>query len=179
MSIMAYIMSLEAGGYLSELHPSFGANTGVQRVFAFPAAEGPLKGPWVSPLEAAQFNRAKAVLDLFMQGETMATRAPPSTSGRAQLALLDPAEDRVWEFRTRKGKLKKNEPRYGVRIFGMFACKDVFIAMLTDSKENCLEDDDYTLTIEACKRHWRSYFSSYDPALGDSTDDYLTNWFSC
>jgi hypothetical protein len=135
-----------------------------------------LGGPWPSRQEEEdRYRTAKAVIDLFIDGTYMAVRVPPSTSAKAQLALLLPNNARVWEFRTRPSK----KFRYGVRVFGMFAKKDLFIAMATAFKEDLLDDSDYPEQIAFCVRTWSTYFQSYDPDLGTPPDAYLSNWTPC
>lgn len=62
-------------------------------------------------------------------------------------------------------------------MFGMFAAKDLFVAMTAAFKEDLLNETDYPAEIERCKREWRRLFPSYNPSLGDSADAYLSNSF--
>jgi hypothetical protein len=144
-------------------------------VVAYQAVQQALSGPWASATERDRYATVKAVIDLFIDGEEIAVRVPPSTSARAQLALLDPATDEVWEFRTRSQK-KKGGHRYGVRVFGMFADKNLFVAMSSVFKEDLLDDDDYLREVEFCKRQWRILFPPYPSHLGNPPDAYLSNW---
>ena len=142
---------------------------------AYQTVQQAFSGPWETTAEQDRYGTVKAIIDLFIDGEVMAVRIPPSTSARAQLALLVPADGEVWEFRTRPEK-KKRGHRYGVRVFGMFADKDLFVAMSAVFKEDLLDDSDYPREIEFCKRQWRTLFPTYDPHLGDPPNAYLSNW---
>ena len=125
-------------------------------------------GLWDSTECQIRYARARAVVDAFIGGLRIAARYPPSRSAKAQLALLDPSEEQVWEFRSR-------EPKPGVRVFGRFSELDVFVALKTKLRENI--DADFTQEKEQCKREWRRLFPTYPPHKGDSLYDYLTNYY--
>jgi hypothetical protein len=175
MSIRAIVTAWKTDGTLSVVQRDVETKAAARCVVAYQTVQQAFSGPWSSASEQDRYRTVKAIIDLFIDGEAMAVRVPPSKSARAQLALLDPTDDAVWEFRTRPGK-KKGGHRYGVRVFGMFADKNLFVAMSPAFKEDLLDESDYPREIEFCKRQWRMLFPSYKPRLGDPPDAYLSNW---
>lgn len=119
--------------------------------------------------QSVRFREARAVVDAFTEGLIISARYPPSKSVRAQLALLEPSSDEVWEFRSRK-------PKPGARVFGRFADVDLFIALGIEFREEI--DDDFAREKEACRRQWRTYFQSYQPLKGNDLSDYLTSYYA-
>jgi hypothetical protein len=177
MSIGVLGSAWKADGTLSCVQHEIESESRVRRVLACKEIQGRLSGPWGSGTEDERLQQIKAVIDLFIAGQVMAVRIPPSTSAKAQLACLNPWRDCVWEFRTRPVK-KKGAFRYGVRVFGMFASKDLFVAMRVAYKEDLLlTEREYRREVERCKRIWRMLFPSFNPRFGDSADDYLSNFF--
>jgi hypothetical protein len=175
MSIRTIIAAWKINGTLFAVKRDVETREAAACVVACQMVQQAFTGPWASDAERDRYATVKAVVDLFIDGEVIAVRVPPSTSAKAQLAQLAPAENGVWEFRTRRGR-KKSDHRYGVRVFGMFAAKDLFVAMSSVFKEDLLDDSDYPREIEFCKRQWRMLFPTYDPHLGDTPDAYLSNW---
>lgn len=175
MSIRTIIAAWETDGSLSVVRREVEAASPVRCVMATRYAQSKLSGPWGSIAEEERFRTIKAVLDSFISGDVMAVRVPPSKSARAQIALLEPPEAAVWAFRTRPDKVRNNL-RYGVRVFGMFAERDLFIAMSAEFKENLLDESEYSEEIAFCRRRWGAFFSSYDPVLGSNHDAYVSNY---
>jgi hypothetical protein len=96
---------------------------------------------------------------------------PPSRSVYAHIALLENRQDEVWEIRAR-------DPKPGIRIFGRFSEKDVFIAFNIVPKDEIEKFDDYSPWIRNCKREWAKCFATLPPHTGNSGDDYISNIFS-
>src|SRR5690348_1436075 len=63
---------------------------------------------------------ARAVLEAFVDGKRITTKSKPKS--RAEMAVLCPHEDGIWEFRDVK-------PRPSLRILGGFMSKNVFVAL--------------------------------------------------
>ena len=152
-------------GDLVVLEPALQATATVRHVIATREVYEELCGEWDDIECEIRYARARAVVDAFIGGLRLAARHPPSTSAKAQIALLNPPEEQVWAFRSR-------EPKPGVRVFGCFAEIDVFVALNTELKENI--DADYVREKEKCKRAWRQFFPTYTPLKGTSLADYLT-----
>ncbi len=166
MSIWDVINAWTEDGDLVVLQPEFDPPEGGRFVIATKEVQRDLYGSWPDPKLEARYARARAILDAFISNSRIAARYPPSKKVEAALALLQPASEEVWEFRTSKP---------GVRVFGRFAEFNVFVALNIELKENINED--YTKEKEICKRQWRKFFStSYKPLSGDKLSDYFDNF---
>ena len=175
MSILTILSAWIADGTLSVIHREVERTAPARCVVACQEAQRALTGPWRSAVEEDRYRSVKATIDSFIDGDVIAVRVPPSKSAKAQLALLEPPNAAVWEFRTRPER-KKGAHRYGVRIFGMFVKRDIFIAMSGVFKEDLLDKSEYVEEIAFCVQRWRSLFASYNPNQGTSADVYLSNW---
>lgn len=168
MSIRLMIREWVKDGALTLLPPTISSDSAVRWIFCSKEVWTALNGPWRSTDEQSNMGRARGALDAFVTGKIIAVRLPPSKNIRAHLAMLSEAEEEVWEFRCR-------DPSPQVRIFGRFADKDTFIALLSKYKTELANDDDYLAAKEDCKREWRVYFPSYPPHTGTQADDYVSN----
>jgi hypothetical protein len=153
------------------LTPALESTPCVRRIFATKEVSDAVFGPWANATIEARFGRARAYLDTFISGDLMSVRMPPSKSVSAQIALLEDDKDQVWEIRVR-------DPKPGVRIFGSFTEKDVFLALTIGFREKYKTDADWVPPIERCKRTWRTYFPTYTPLSGSQPDDYVSKSFS-
>lgn len=170
MSIRAVIQEWTTEGSLSLLQPALVSSPRVRWVFATAEVSSALLGPWETIRDEVRLSRARADIDTFINGTLMSARMPPSKSVSAQLALLDPAGDEVWEVRSR-------DPKPGVRIFGRFAEKDHLIALTRAFREDLQSNDDWLRETERCKRQWKLFFPSYTPFTGSTVHDYGSNLF--
>jgi hypothetical protein len=93
------------------------------------------------------------------------------------MGRLSRPADEVWDFRAIE--------KPGIRIFGRFAERDIFVALTcwprskpidwldrppllkTDSRE-------FRDAIEGCKAEWRKLFHTYPPKSGAQASDYLS-----
>jgi hypothetical protein len=171
MSIREFINNCVEGGELFLLSPALESTPRVRHIFATKEVCDAVFGPWIDGKVEARFGRARAYLDTFMSGDLMSVRMPPSRSVHAQIALLEDDKDQVWEIRVR-------DPRPGIRIFGRFSEKDVFLALTIGLREKYKTEADWVPDIERCKKIWRTYFFTYKPLSGSQADDYISNSFS-
>lgn len=179
MSIHHILALWEADGTLTAVRRAVEVKPAVRCVMATRLVHSLLSGPtWNSHREEERYRTVKAVIDGFIDGNAMRVRLPPSKSIQAALALLDPADAGVWEFRTRPDK-QRNRSRYGVRVFGIFAERDLFVAYSTVFKEDLLDTTEYTRELEFCRRQWRTHFYPYLPVVGATLDDYVSNCLPC
>lgn len=81
-----------------------------------------LTGPWADKGEEVRWARIRADLDTFVAGGLISVARCTFKARTAYIAQLCPATDEIWETRHR-------DPRPGVRLFGRFAEKDVFVAL--------------------------------------------------
>ena len=171
MSIRTVIQAWAETGELDLLQPALVSSSRERWVFGSREVRAALLGPWECIENEVRLSRARAAIDTFIGGGWMSARMPPSKSVRAQIALLEPASDKVWEFRSR-------DPKPGVRIFGHFAEKDHFVALTVAFREQLDTEEDWRREIERCKRQWRTFFSSYKPMSGADVHEYATNLLS-
>jgi hypothetical protein len=166
MSIEDITREWERDGSLVVLKPFLKSTEMVRYVIATKEVNDEICGPWDTRELEIRYSRVRTVIDAFIGGLRIAARWPPSKSIKANLALLDPADEQVWEFRS---------PRPGgIRVFGRFANINVFVALGTELREEI--DDDFTREKEACKRAWRRFYPSYDPLNGQDLADFLTDF---
>lgn len=171
MSIRGSINQWVQSGDLMLLAPALASTPCIRHIFATKEVSDAVFGPWSDAKIEARLGRARAYLDTFISGDLMSVRMPPSKSVSAQIALLEDAKDQVWEIRV-------HDPKPGVRIFGRFAEKDVFLALTIGFRENYKTNADWVPAIERCKRTWRTYFPTYTPLSGLQPDDYISKSFS-
>lgn len=125
-------------------------------------------GPWPDAKGAKRAGKVLALLESYVAGNEIVGRMHPSKNVHTVIALLEPAIEEVWEFRI-------GDPHPGVRVFGRFAEKDIFIATCWGYREQFDSDRawrDYG--IERCKNDWKNLFPAYDPFRGVEIHDYLS-----
>jgi hypothetical protein len=115
-----------------------------------------------------QFGRARALLETFIKGDQIVARWPPDTDVTPMIALLDPQDQNVWEIRIRV-------PKPGLRIFGMFAEKDVFIGIHCYERDALPADNNWSHEISLCRHAWGNLFPTYPPLSGSNIHDYISN----
>lgn len=183
MSIYDEIQHRETEGRLSRLRAVLPASE-VRKIYINHDVSKLARGPWPDNNAAKRAARVRAILESFIIGDQLVVRLPPSKNVHTVLALLEPADEEAWEFRI-------GDPKPGVRIFGRFAAKDVFIATswgyreeLDVPKNKKLSDRERAYAIEKkwrdfgierCKNDWNNLFPTYAPITGTKLHDYLSN----
>jgi hypothetical protein len=128
-------------------------------------------GPWSCVEDEVRFNRLRADLDMFIDGSLLSmAQAPYKKPKTTYMARLDPIADEVWEIRSR-------DPKPGIRVFGRFSEKDVFIALTWEFRDGLggPASREWRDAREGCKAEWRKLFPTY-PALGrNDLHDYASN----
>ncbi len=76
--------------------------------------------PWDDISYERRFGRLRADLEHFVTGGYISVSLIPYKAGTAYMGKLDANE--VWDIRSR-------DPRPGLRVFGRFAARDVFIGL--------------------------------------------------
>lgn len=127
-----------------------------------------LDGPHPDDRARTLAGRARAALDAFSEGRMISVRLPPSKNVRAQLALLEPAGDEVWEFR-----IRNDRPQ--LRIFGHFAEKDLFVALTHAQRDAIITDEDWEKQKQRCRKEWNRFLSPFNPHTGQTADDYVSD----
>jgi hypothetical protein len=175
MSIRAEIHVRTQEGRLQALAQSMSSVPDKRQIFLESTVVGMLNGPWVSSRDGRRAGTARALLESFLRGDQVVGRMPPSKNVNTVIALLNPADDGVWEFRI-------GDPRPGIRILGRFAEKDVFVATNWVNRENFRDpvtgqDDPRKWRDEMirCKTIWNQLFPSYNPLIGGSLHEFISN----
>jgi hypothetical protein len=153
------------------LPPALSTAPSVRTLLITPTIRKVVLGPWADPKFAVRAGRLRADLDAFSEGFVLSVATDPFRKPRSTfMARLDKPDDEVWEIRSR-------DPKPGIRVFGRFAEKDVFIAINWATRETLggPKSRGWRDAIETCKAEWRNLMITYPPATGDDPNDYITN----
>ena len=175
MSIQVEIVGRVAEGRLVALGLAMPGSPEKRRIFAVPSVIEMLDGPWTTAHLGRRAGAARALLESFLRGDQMVGRMPPSKKVNTVIALLDPAAENVWEFRV-------GNPRPGMRVLGRFAEQDTFVATnwlnREDFRDPLTGDDDsrkWRDEVVRCKTIWSHLFPSYNPFVGSTLYDFISN----
>jgi len=129
-------------------------------------------GPWMDPQEEVRCGRLWADFDRFIEGRLISVSLtdPYSKPKTTYMARLDPLEDDVIEIRSR-------DPKPGMRVFGRFADKDLFVALNWEYRGNLggPSDKEFDREREICKARWRQLFPTYESIGGRDIDEYFAD----
>lgn len=171
MSIGDQVNILCEQGRLLRLRPWLPGAAERRELYVTPEFHQLLIGPsWIDEDQEIRWGRLRQDLDKFTQGRLLTVRRQGKRKGDAyMLRLHDPAHE-VWEIRS-------VDPDPGVRVFGRFALKDVFIALLWADRPalGAWGDPMWGDAIVQCKTDWRNLFYSFPPMIGSYPHDYLSN----
>lgn len=136
-----------------------------------------LHGPFVSPAHAERIGALHADLELFVRGDAISLALTPFQHRAAYMGRLDPTGQATWDIRSR-------DPDPGLRVFGRFAVKDVFVALswaprsktLSWSKRVPLADRrlNWRLQILECEERWNWALPGAVPLVGEEVKDYVS-----
>ncbi len=106
-------------------------------------------------INSSRKGQIRADLDVFVTSETIDPK---------YCFWLTPRHDRVWEIRS-----VRDEP--SVRILGLFAEQDVFIATNMERRDNLggFESEQWKLAKRNALVKWRHVFANYEP-IGEDGD---------
>lgn len=132
-------------------------------------------GPWESQEIGDWASDLRADLDSFILDPIVA-RIRPRQRDDANIAILEPASDRVWEVRSLT-------PCPQIRVFGAFAFKDVFIALNWADRDYLgdpgppgdPEGRRWNDAIRTCKTRWSHFFPTYPRLNGADIHDFISN----
>jgi hypothetical protein len=129
-------------------------------------------GPWESTTEEIRAGRLWADFDRFIEGRiiSVSLNSPYSKPKTAYMARLDPPRDDVIEIRSR-------DPKPGIRVFGRFADKDVYIALNWEYRERLggPKEKEFDREREICKAKWNQLFPTYPSINGNQINDYFAD----
>jgi hypothetical protein len=167
MSILGEIQALCANENLAYLSAEDGPK--VRSVYAAEPLWRILCGPWVSDDEERQAGTLNNYLAHFIQGGELIVSADPRELV-CQLKRLEPPPPEIWEMRV-------SEPSPGIRVFGRFAHKDIFIALLWEDRIllGPFGSRRWKYFASKCEQDWHKYFPRHNPVEGRSINEYLSN----
>lgn len=159
-------------GRLFQVFPRLPGSPVNRVLLASEAVNRLMTGPWENANEEIRCGRLWADFDRFIEGRliSVSLNSPYSKPRTTFMARLDPPADDVIEIRSR-------DPRPGMRIFGLFADKDVFVALTWEYRENLggPRDKEFNREREICKAEWRKLFNTYPSINGSRIDEYFAD----
>ena len=143
----------------------------VRALYASPVVHRLITGPWEDTKEEIRSGRLWADFDRFVEGRLIPVNlnTPYSKPRDTYLSRLDPAEDEVWEIRSRA-------PKPGIRVFGRFADTDCFVALGWGLRKELggQGSKEFRQEVRSCLAAWRRIFPSYDAFKGNTVDEYIS-----
>lgn len=129
------------------------------------AVDAAIRGPWPLGSDSAKdMPHVEALLDSFVQGDALSGSF--DASPRVELRRLRDRRPLVWEFRVTRPK--------HFRIFGFFACQDVFVGMSIKDRTGIDWPTEKALAIAA----WEKLLPGYSPLLSGNQNDYVSQNFT-
>jgi hypothetical protein len=176
MSIRDVINSRLAERALFLLEPVMPDDPVQRTMLISPEVRHLLSGPWGTDSDARRANRLRADLERFITGQLVGLCLTPYQARTAYMGRLDRPEDEVWDIRS-------VDPSPGLRVFGRFAERDVFIALSWRPRSEdwasrkALRSGkslEWHFVILECHAHWKRLFPGYQPVRGESISDYVS-----
>ncbi len=172
MSIQDVIKYWMSEGQLFQVFPRLLGSPVNRVLLASEAVNRLVTGPWEDAKEEIRCGRLWADFDRFIEGRliSMSLESPYSKPRTTYMARLHPPADDVIEIRSR-------DPKPGMRVFGRFADKDVFVALNWEYRENLggPQDKEFGREREICKAEWRKLFNTYPSINGKKIDEYFAD----
>lgn len=171
MSIQAEIRNRVAEGRLTLLQPALPDIPRVRSMFASEEICRLVLGPWTDAAMEERCGALRADLDHFISGATLTvSREPYRKPKQTFLSRLDPGRDEVWVIRSRA-------PKPGIRVFGRFAQRDVFVALswAWRSELDGPGSKDWRDAAVGCIAEWRRLLHPYEPLREGDLHDYATD----
>lgn len=117
-------------------------------------------------------------LEGFVMGGAITMGFTPRSHGSAMMGRLDPVADHTWDFRC-------VDPSPAIRVFGKFACRDVFVALEWaprskaipgyDRRPLCDSDSiEWHIALGQTQKLWSQILPNIKPLSGNKPSDYLS-----
>jgi len=119
--------------------------------------------------EGEVWSEVRAIMDTFVSGGLISV----GHKATSRMAFLKPKKNEsVWEIRATK-------PKPGIRILGQFIEKDLFVALVWGYRKDLKNYNSiaWKRIIRNCKVEWRKLFEPYEPLMGETYNDYVSNIF--
>ena len=171
MSIHASLRDAVRRGLLTRVEPTMPSEPMIRDLYASLAVHRLLVGPWADEAEEIRCGRLRADFDRFVEGRLIpvALNNPSYKPSDTYLSRLDPADDEVWQIRSRA-------PKPAIRVFGRFADRDCFVALNSRLRKELggAGSPAFRQEVRNCLAAWRHIFASYDALRGSTVDDYIS-----
>lgn len=182
MSINDWIEHLIDERRLYLVEPVFESDEADRTLLVSPEIWRLIEGPWPEEKWKARCLGLRANLENFARGGEIRVCVVPFKAGKADLGLLDPIQNGVWDIRSRN-------PNPGLRLLGQFADRDTFVALipatrsvssphLTRGPLNAKDSPEWRDAIRDCTMLFRSLFQSNMPVRGDNIRDILSGGYN-
>jgi len=183
MSIRDSIAFWVKEGRLHELRPVFDSDPIRRTMIISTEILELINGPWEDASWERRCGFLRGTLETFVKGQEIGVCLKPYKAANAYMGRLDNPEDEVWDVRS-------IDPNPGIRVFGRFAERDVFVGLLWSPRSVEIpysqrlplgkkDSVEWKNAILECKSEWRKLFPSYQPVHGDEIHEYIeTNFIS-
>lgn len=163
-------------GRLFRLSHSLGDNE-VRTFYASEDVNKLMTGPWFVP-DQSRCEVLRNDFDFFIAGELLNVGMPKpnehpyKSKSKANFRLLHPGAEEVWELRS-----AHSEKDQAIRVFGRFADKDVFVALLWHWRKYLGKptSKQWVNARKATATEWTNRFCAYKPIKGVRLNDYVSN----
>lgn len=122
--------------------------------------------------EGQRRGQLRGRLDAFTRGDLLTIgQKPYDKDSDAMLARTHPTKDEIWDIRS-------TEPLPGIRCFGAFGDKDLFIALTWAYREDIGSGRGWQIELRRCKAVWTEIFGSIPRLHKGSLNEYITRFRS-
>jgi hypothetical protein len=154
-----------------KLPPLISGLVRTREVFVTNEVQASVYPPWQESFDGIRLSRFRGTLDAFTTNERVSIACKPfDKPGSAFIAPTHPVAADVWDIRS-------IDPRPGIRCFGCFGGKDLFVALTWDYRENLESSDDWAAEVAGCRAAWTALFDPIQPFRGKCPDEYLSNHY--
>ena len=184
MSIDARIKQLLDDERLYLVQSVFDSDEAARTILISPEVHRLIEGPWPTPAWETRGNKLRADLESFASGAEISVCVTPFEAREEDLALLDPPDDGVWDWRSR-------EPAPGLRLLGHFIRRDTFVLLIPAMRSVASIPPDFVPrgplenqgsiawrhAIRDTRAAFRSLFLPFQPIPGDNLQDVLSSGY--
>ncbi len=174
MSIHVLLSEAVKKGSLFLMEPTMPSDPMIRFLYASKDIQGYIDGPWQDGEEGIRCGRLRADFDRFVEGKVLpvSLNDPHHKPVDSYMARLHPAEDEVWEIRSRA-------PKPGLRVFGRFAERDCFLALRLRRRRELggAGSIEFQNEIRRCRAAWERILPACDPIKGNNVDEYVSKAF--
>ena len=171
MSTHDLIVDVVTRRLLFQVEPRMSSEPMLRALYASPDVYRLVVGPWSDEAERYRCGKLWADFDRFVEGRPIpvSLENPYAKPRQTYLSRMDPAEDEVWQIRSRA-------PRPAIRVFGRFAYRDCFVALNWGLRKDLGEagSREFQQAIRNCLAAWRRIFPTHNAFTGSSADDYIS-----